>query len=102
MSNYRETRRSEADWEQFSADQREWVDQQRIIIEELKKERDAQRQHAAQLNQAIEDWKRVYDAEARVNRTLREHLDRLETEVQRLKNIVESLPDGGLKDWNVT
>jgi Zn-dependent M32 family carboxypeptidase len=88
MSNYRETRRSEADWEQFSADQREWVDHQRIIIETLASERD--------------EYKRVLANEFRVSRTLREHLDRLETEVQRLKNIVESLPDGGLKDWNVT
>jgi hypothetical protein len=81
VSNYRETRRSEADWEQFSQDQREYTDQ---------------------LEQQVEAYRKVLNAELRVSRSLREHLDRLETEVQRLKNIVESLPDGGLKDWNVT
>jgi 2-polyprenyl-6-methoxyphenol hydroxylase-like FAD-dependent oxidoreductase len=83
VTSYRrgEARRSEADWEQFSADQREECDR-------LREERDG--------------YQRAFEAELHVSRSLREYLSRLETEVQRLKNIVESLPDGGLKDWNVT
>jgi hypothetical protein len=71
--NYRETRRSEADWEQFSQDQREYTDQ---------------------LEQQVEAYRKVLNAELRVSRSLREHLDRLETEVERLKNLCE-LYEGG-------
>jgi hypothetical protein len=70
VSNYRETRRSEADWEQFSADQREYT-------ELVEAQRDA--------------YMKSYEAELRVSRRLREYLDRLETEVERLKNIQEHL-----------
>jgi hypothetical protein len=71
--NYRETRRSEADWEQFAADQHEYI---------------------AQLERESDGWKRGFEAELRVSATLREHLARLETEVERLKNIQEHYVKG--------
>jgi hypothetical protein len=73
MSNYRETRRSEADWEQFASEQRDYTDE---------------------LEQQVEAYRKVLNAELRVSRSLREHLDRLETEVERLKNLCE-LYEGG-------
>jgi cell division FtsZ-interacting protein ZapD len=76
MSNYRETRRSEADWEQFSQDQHEYIDS---------------------LQQQVEAYRKTLAAELRVSRQLREQLDRMETEVQRLTNIIEMVPGG--KAW---
>jgi hypothetical protein len=73
VSNYRETRRSEADWEQFASEQRDYTDE---------------------LEQQVEAYRKVLNAELRVSRSLREHLDRLETEVERLKNLCE-LYEGG-------
>jgi flagellar biosynthesis/type III secretory pathway protein FliH len=94
MSNYRETRRSEADWEQFATDQREYIESMESAVEEARQTVTDADLRIQFLEAERDGWKNGFEKELRVSRRLREYLDRLETEVERLKNIQEHYVKG--------